>query len=61
MIYSPRAQPSVNKSRAHEVSWNNLLIYHTGEVDTHLTNKQRRINLSRGTVDCQINIPISIY
>ena len=33
VIYSPRAQPEVNKSRAH------LLIYHMGEVDTHLTNK----------------------
>ena len=39
MILSPRAQPEVTKSCAHEVSRNNLLIYHMGEVDTHLTNK----------------------
>ena len=32
MIYSPRAQPSVNKSRIHEVPKNNGLIFHMGEV-----------------------------
>ena len=96
MIYSPRAAPSVTKSRTHTGSRNNLLIYHMGEVYTHLTNKgfcsihswvylhgvsnrikradsmhccfhlvrfpnARRFHLSRDTVDCQINIPISIY
>ena len=74
-----------------------MIIYHMGEVDTHITNKgfcsmhsweylctecnrikradsthstdfhlvrflnARRFNLSRETVDYQINIPISIY
>ena len=32
MIYSPRAQPKVNKSRFHEVPRNNGLIFHVGEV-----------------------------
>ena len=32
MIYSPRAQPKVNKSRIHEVPRNNRVIFHMGEV-----------------------------
>ena len=32
MIYSPSAQPGVNKSRIHEVPKNNGLIFHMGEV-----------------------------
>ena len=32
MIYSPRAQPEVNKSRIHEVPRDNRLIFHMGEV-----------------------------
>ena len=32
VIYSPRAQPSVNKSHIHEVPQNNWLIFHMGEV-----------------------------
>ena len=32
MIYSPRAQPEVNKSHIHEVPQNNWLIFHMGEV-----------------------------
>ena len=32
MIYSPRAQPKVNKSHIHEVPQNNWLIFHMGEV-----------------------------
>ena len=32
MIYSPRAQAEVNKSRIHKVSKNNGLIFHVGEV-----------------------------
>ena len=32
MIYSPRSQPEVNKSRIHEVSKNNGLIFHMDEV-----------------------------
>ena len=32
MIYSPRAQPEVNKSRIYEVPKNNGLIFHMGEV-----------------------------
>jgi len=34
VIYSPRAQPEVNKSRVHEVPKNNGLIFHKGEVST---------------------------
>ena len=29
MIYSPRAQPSVNESHIHEVAMNNGLIFHS--------------------------------
>ena len=32
MIYSPRAQPEVNKSHIYEVPQNNWLIFHMGEV-----------------------------
>ena len=32
MIYSPRAQPEVNKSHIHEVPKNRQLIFHMGEV-----------------------------
>ena len=32
MIYSPRAQPEVNKSHIHEVPQNNLFIFHRGEA-----------------------------
>ena len=31
VIYSPRAQPEVNKSHIHEVPKNNWLIFHMGE------------------------------
>ena len=31
-IYSPRAQPEVNKSHIHEVPQNNWLIFHMGEA-----------------------------
>ena len=34
MIYSPRAQPKVNKSHIPDVPKNNRLIFHTGEVST---------------------------
>ena len=33
MIYSPRAQPEVKKSRVHEAK-NNGLIFHKGDVST---------------------------
>ena len=33
MICSPRAQPEVNESRIPEGIQNNLLIFHTDEVD----------------------------
>ena len=32
MIYSLRVQPEMNKPRIHEVSKNNGLIFHVGEV-----------------------------
>ena len=32
MIYSPRAQPEVNKSHIHEAPQNNWLFFHMGEV-----------------------------
>ena len=32
MIYSPRAQPEENKSRIHEVSKNNELVFLLGDV-----------------------------
>ena len=32
VIYSPRAQPEVNKSHIHEVPENNWRIFHMGEV-----------------------------
>ena len=32
MIYSPRAQLEVNKSRIHEMPRNNRLIFHMDEV-----------------------------
>ena len=32
VIYSPKAQPEVNKSHIHEVPQNNWLIFHMGEV-----------------------------
>ena len=32
VIYSPRAQPEVNKSHIHEVPWNNGFLFHKGEV-----------------------------
>ena len=32
VIYSPRAQPEVNKSHIQEVPQNNWLIFHMGEV-----------------------------
>ena len=32
MIYSPRAQPEVNKSRIHAVPKNNVVIFHMGKV-----------------------------
>ena len=34
MIYSPKAQPEVNKSHIPEVPTNNRLIFHMGEVST---------------------------
>ena len=39
VIYSPSALAEVNKSHIHEVSENDQLIYHMGEVDTYITNK----------------------
>ena len=32
VIYSPRAQPSVNESNVHELSKNSGLIFHMGKV-----------------------------
>ena len=34
MIYSPRAQPEVNKAHIPEVPKSNRLIFHMGEVST---------------------------
>ncbi len=34
MIYSPRAQPEVNKSHIPSLPKNNQLIFHMGEVST---------------------------
>ena len=50
MIYSPRAQPAVNKSRIHEV----MLIFHTGEVSElwhkAVVNNSHVFNLSNCSV-----------
>ena len=58
MIYSLRAQPEVNKSRIHEVSKNNGLIFHMGEVSElwHKTmvNNSHVFNLSNRSVLFQL-------
>ena len=41
MIYSPRAQPEVNKSHIPEVPKNNRLIFHMGEVSTVAENDKK--------------------
>ena len=54
MIYSPKAQPEVNKSRIHEVSKNNGLIFHMGEVSEPwrktMVNNSNVFNLSNCSV-----------
>ena len=50
MIYSLRAAPLVNKSRVHELSKNNALIFHMGEVSElcckTMVNNSHVFNLS---------------
>ena len=50
MIYSPRAQPEVNKSRIHAVPKNNVVIFHMGKVSElwrkALVNNSHVFNLS---------------
>ena len=54
MIYSPRAQPSVNESHIHEVAINNGLIFHMSEVSELLckavVNNSHVFNLSNCSV-----------
>ena len=53
-MYSPRAQPEVNKSRIHEVPKNNGLIFHMGEVSElwrkTMVNNSHVFNLSNCSV-----------
>ena len=50
MIYSPREQLEVNKSRIHEVPRSNRLIFHVGEVSElwhkAMVNNSHVFNLS---------------
>ena len=54
MIYSPRAQAEVNKSRIHEESKNNGPIFRMGEVSElwrkTIVNNSRVFNLSNCSV-----------
>ena len=56
MIYSPRAQSEVNKSRIHEMPKNNGLIFHMGEVSElwrkAVVNNSHVFNLSNCSVVC---------
>ena len=58
MIYSPRAAPSVNKSRIHEVPKNNGLIFHMGEVSElwrkTVVNNSHVFNLSNCSVEFKV-------